>query len=225
MNLLSALLEVVAPTRCAGCDLPGELLCQKCRRDLPVIERRYACPVCGAPFGHLTCTECWQNEFAFVEARAVALLEPPLSRCVTLYKDGGEMRLAGVLSEMILATSNEWLGWAEAIVSVPATPEAVRRRGFDHARTLGEHVARGAELSQLPLLMSTGARDQRKLDRGARMANTLSGFAFSAVAEVPRYVLLIDDVLTTGATLDAASHVLLQAGVSEVRACVVARVW
>ena len=185
MNLLYALLEVVAPTRFAGCDLPGELLCPRCRADLAVIERKYACPICGAPFGHFTCTECWQTDFAFVEARAVALLEPPLSRCVTLYKDGGERRLAAVLSELMLATSGEWFGWAEAVVPVPATPEAVRRRGFDHAYLLGEQVARGAHLPCCSLLISTGAKDQRKLDRGARLANTRSGFALSAVTEVP----------------------------------------
>ncbi|MBQ1559106.1 MAG: hypothetical protein IIZ69_13600, partial [Pseudomonas sp.] len=50
--------ELLWPTRCVVCDLPGELLCERCRSRLPWIEQRFACPVCGAPFGELTCTEC-----------------------------------------------------------------------------------------------------------------------------------------------------------------------
>ena len=52
------LAEALWPTRCVGCDQPGTLLCDRCRAELPWIEQRLACPVCGAPFGFLTCTEC-----------------------------------------------------------------------------------------------------------------------------------------------------------------------
>ena len=51
-----AALELLYPTRCVGCEMPGELLCDECRADLPWIEQRRACPVCGAAFGDVTCT-------------------------------------------------------------------------------------------------------------------------------------------------------------------------
>ncbi|MDD7364937.1 MAG: double zinc ribbon domain-containing protein, partial [Olsenella sp.] len=62
--LAEAALELLWPTRCAGCDQPGELLCEECRASLPWVDQRFACPVCGAPFGWLTCTECdgaWES--------------------------------------------------------------------------------------------------------------------------------------------------------------------
>lgn len=57
-RILERLAEVAWPTRCLGCDRPGELICDDCRRSLPWIEQRLACPVCGTPFGRLTCSGC-----------------------------------------------------------------------------------------------------------------------------------------------------------------------
>lgn len=56
--IVDALLELAWPTRCIGCDQPGELLCPSCRAQLPWIEQRLACPVCGTPYGWLTCSGC-----------------------------------------------------------------------------------------------------------------------------------------------------------------------
>ena len=50
--------ELLWPTRCVVCDQPGELLCARCRKSLVWIEQRHACPVCGAPFGRIACTQC-----------------------------------------------------------------------------------------------------------------------------------------------------------------------
>jgi len=58
VGLLEGLLELLCPTRCAGCDMPGQVLCGSCHAALPQIERASACVRCGAPFGHLVCTEC-----------------------------------------------------------------------------------------------------------------------------------------------------------------------
>ncbi|MDY0088628.1 MAG: double zinc ribbon domain-containing protein, partial [Coriobacteriia bacterium] len=97
----SALLELVLPTRCAGCDLPGQLLCERCRAELPLIEMAGACARCGAPYGHLVCTECWRAEPAFEAGVCAGSFEPPLSRCISIYKDAGERRLGGLLGDLL----------------------------------------------------------------------------------------------------------------------------
>jgi ComF family protein len=224
MRTLEHLAELLFPTRCAGCELPGEVLCDACRRALPRIEPAGACPRCGAPYGYLVCTECWTQEWAFEAAVALGEFEAPLARAVALHKDAGERRLAAVLGSLLAEqVSGVWPCWGDAVVYVPATPAALRRRGFDHGRAIASVLAEELALPLLDALRRGGARDQRALGRADRAVNA-SG-TFTAVGTVPRSVLLADDVLTTGATLDAAASTLLEAGAEAVRAAAVARAW
>ncbi|MBE0417901.1 MAG: ComF family protein [Coriobacteriia bacterium] len=220
-----SLLELLLPTRCAGCDLPGDLLCDECRAALPLIETRWACPRCGAPFGHLVCTECWRAEPAFAAGVCVGSLAPPLSRCVSLYKDAGERRLGTLLGDLLGAAVGAWGGWPQAVVPVPASDSALRTRGFDHTAAIALRVAESLEVPLLQALACAGARDQRALSRVERRANVEGAFVAACAAPLPPRLLLIDDVMTTGATLDAAAAVLLAAGAEVVRVGAVARAW
>ncbi|MGV8083168.1 MAG: ComF family protein [Coriobacteriia bacterium] len=224
MRFLEALAELAFPTRCAGCELPGALLCPDCRAKLPLIEHGFACPHCGAPWGSLVCTECWDREWAFEAALSLGEFEHPLARVVALHKDAGERRLAAVLGELLAEKiADTWPGWAEAVAYVPATREAVRRRGFDHGRAIASSVAAGLDLPLLSALSRSRALDQRELGRAERRANAEGTFA--AAGPLPGRVLLVDDVFTTGATLDAAAGALLAANAASVRVASVARAW
>lgn len=150
----------------------------------------------------------------------------------------------------------DWSQWADALTYVPASPEALRRRGFDHMERVAQIVAQRTGLPLVHALASRkGAHDQRKLGRGERLANRSGSFelatgmragppgetetiragnlealgASGSVAmgadEMPPRIVLIDDVFTTGATLSAATQVLLDGGVREVRAVTCCRVW
>ena len=122
----------------------------------------------------------------------------------------------------------DWSQWASALTYVPASPEAVRRRDFDHMERVATLVATrtGLPLAQL-LTSERKTRDQRELGRGERFANRSGSFslAVDAAGPIPRRIILIDDVFTTGATLSAASRVLLDGGAQEVRAVTCCRVW
>lgn len=224
-DLVEGLLESVFPTRCAGCDMPGELLCAPCRARLRRIDAGGACPRCGAPYGHIVCTECWETEYAFSQAVAVSSLERPLSRVVTLYKDGGERRLADLLGDMILDAVRPWAGWPQAVVPIPATRRAVRERGFDHVELLARRVAGGTGTPLVRALDAPRARDLRRLGREQRRVEVADAFSIAEGVKVPPRVLLLDDVFTTGATLDAAARTLLDAGAEAIRAAVVSRAW
>jgi predicted amidophosphoribosyltransferase len=223
--LWASLLEFLLPTRCAGCDLPGDLLCERCRTALPVIEAAWACPRCGAPFGHLVCTECWRAEPAFEAGVCVGSLEPPLSRCISLYKDAGERRLGALLGEMLAGAVGVWGAWPGGVVPVPPSAAALRTRGFDHTAAIAERVAASLGVPVVHALASAGARDQRTLGRTARQANVAGAFVATPDAVLPSRLVLVDDVMTTGATLDAAAAVLLAAGAEVVRVGAVARAW
>ena len=169
MRLLEGLAELLFPTRCAGCEMPGALLCDTCRDALPLIDRRGHCPRCGAPFGYLTCTECWNREWAFEAALALGEFEPPLARAVVLHKDAGERRLAAVLGGLLgNEVSDAWDGWADAVAFVPATRAALRRRGFDHGFAIANALADNQGIPLLRALHRAAALDQRTLGRAAR---------------------------------------------------------
>lgn len=220
---LAALADLAWPPRCAGCDLPGVLLCARCRAALPRIDPAAACPRCGAPDGTHGCAECGRTSFAFAGARCAGVLEWPLSRLVTVHKDAGELRLTPVLAALAAAAAGEWSEWAQAATFVPATPGAVGRRGFDHAALLAAAFGAAAGVPALDLLEARPRRDQRGLTRDARRENARAGLRTLPGTRPPARVLLIDDVLTTGATLDAAASALLAAGAREVRAVALAR--
>ncbi len=226
MGLMAGLAELVFPTRCAGCELPGAVLCDACRDALPRIDATGRCPRCGAPYGALTCTECWNREWAFSAALALGELEAPLARAVVLHKDAGERRLAAVLGALLAEqVALSWPGWAQAVTFVPATRAAFRRRGFDHGLAIGSELASALGVPLVSALTRGDARDQRSLGRTARAANAAGTFSPASGVELPDRVLITDDVLTTGATLDAAAAVLLDAGAAEVRVAAVARSW
>ncbi|MGB4594124.1 MAG: phosphoribosyltransferase family protein [Coriobacteriia bacterium] len=224
--LIAGLLDLIAPTRCAGCDLPGSTMCPACASAIVRADADTSCTRCGAigaGSGGARCVECEGREFGFEAALAVGPFEPPLSRAITLYKDSGERRYSGFLGAILADTCSRWSGWPDVVVPVPPTRAARSRRGFDHTLPLARAVGDALAVPVERRLCVSGRRDQRALGRDARFAN-MAG-AFSVVGEVglPTRVLLVDDVMTTGATLDAASRALLAAGASHVRVIVLAR--
>ena len=224
MGLIEGLIELIAPTRCAGCELPGTVFCSTCIAAVRLYDRSGACPACGAPFGLLVCTECWNVSFAFSRALALGELSGPLARAVVLHKDAGERRLGAVFGEMLgVEVARRWAGWADAVCWVPATQKALIRRGFDHAEGIAGPIARTLDVELSALLSRREVSDQRTLGRDARIVNAKDSFAALGVS--PSRVVLVDDVMTTGSTLDAAASVLLSSGCSEVRVAVVARAW
>jgi predicted amidophosphoribosyltransferase len=142
MQLLDAILELAFPTRCAGCELPGDVICPTCRDNLPRVDPATSCPRCGAPYGTLVCTECWDTQWAFEGTISFGELEAPLARMVVLHKDAGERRLGPLLGTLLAERiAREWPSWADAVTYVPATREALQRRGFDHGRAIATALA------------------------------------------------------------------------------------
>lgn len=147
----------------------------------------------------------------------------------------GERRLAPYLAELLYDTAlhaqvaapdryGGVLSGADAVVFVPATAAAFRRRGFDHMEAIARPFC---ELSGVPLLdalVKYGHGDQRELGREERRERARG--MYETVEDVRgRRLLLIDDVITTGATMAAASAELKRAGAAAVDGLAIARVW
>lgn len=230
-----ALSEVLWPTRCVLCDLPGTLLCDACKTKLSFIDFWHRCPRCGAPQGYIQCTEC--NP---VILRQFGLKQPPFSTCVSAlhfnestarivrcFKDQNEQRLGEVLASYMQDTLlPSWLSpHPPPITYVPSTKKALRARGFDQGELLAHHLAKRIDTTVISLFVRPSSKDQRTLSRQGRIVNMGNRFTLLAHAEIPPRVLLIDDVYTTGSTLYAASQTLKAHGCKEVLCATFARVW
>ena len=229
--------EMAWPTRCAVCEQPGQLLCDRCRRSLGYVDLLRACPRCGAPYGRVQCSEC--NGFTLAhrglasypldgQASAVAF-DDAASRVVRTWKDAGERELAQVMGELMAAcVPPPWVRQHPVVAPIPASARALRSRGFDHGRDLSLALAEQLGLPCQDLFDRPQAKDQRKLTGLQRTQNMQGGFRLrtrGACGPLPETVLLADDVCTTGATLFSAAETLRNAGVGCIYAVTFARVW
>ncbi len=229
-----AALETLWPTRCAVCDAPGELLCDKCRANLPYIDWWRACPKCGAPFGRVQCSECnpvmlrasGRTSFPFEGAASALVYDTAARRIVSAYKDKGERRLAHAMAEiMVPYAAPAWCDAAEAVTFVPSSAAAHRSRGFDHAELLAREVACALNLPCTSVFQRPKSRDQRKLSRSKRLANLEGRISVLPGATPPKSVIVVDDVCTTGATLSGAACALRTANADHVWCLTFARTW
>ena len=227
-TLRDAFAELVAPTRCGGCDAQGELFCARCRAELAAsYDQQLACPRCAAPHGALVCTECAQADFAFTRALVLGVLDGALSHAIVIMKDSAEERLAREFGLLLAErVAQHWPHWADAVAFVPVTDAARRRRGFDQAELIAYAVAAALQIPVGHFLLRPRSIDLRSLNRKQRAGATAASFQpgpdVDHAASYP-HLLLIDDVLTTGATADACAHLLREAGAAEVRVACLAR--
>ncbi len=228
-----AVAETLWPTRCAVCDRPGELICSQCRMQLRYIDWWRACPRCGAPMGRLQCCECnsvmmqalEREEPAFDAMASVVEYDEAASHIVRTWKDAGERRLGPEMARMMArALPAAWLAGTPVATPVPATKAALRRRGFDHTADLTREVARLLGIPCAAVLARPATHDQRALGRRGRATNLANSFHVEEGMRVAPYVLLVDDVCTTGATVNAAADALRAGGAQCVRCLTFARV-
>lgn len=235
-ELADGMLELAWPTRCVVCDMPGALVCDSCAEELPFIDHALACPACGAPYGRDACTECWTGqgriERSFDHAACALEFDEASSRLVTCYKDQGERRIAQLLSRLLATCVSDWESAVcespELVTYIPATQAALRKRGFDHMQPVACDTARLLEAECIGVLGKSEGADQRELGREDRLANMREALYVPAdlvCAVEGKDLLLLDDVFTTGATLDAAALALRQAGAARVDVATVLRVW
>lgn len=208
------MLDLVLPRRCAGCGRAGEEICRACLRGL-IRLRGPTCGRCGAPTAWPVkrCAECSGRKLAFAEARAAVLYEGPARRIVLAWKEGGLRNLAALAADLVVHELDA--PTVEALAFVPSDPDRGLRRGRHPAEELAAALGRRWELPVLDLLERTRASPrQRGLTLPERRRNVRR--AFTAAAEAPKRLALVDDVYTTGATANACASAARAAGAGSV---------
>jgi len=213
------LLDVALPPACSGCGEEGSALCRRCGLAL---ERRLELPP-GVPIGLPAAMPMplaqleWCAPFAGAVRAALHHL-----------KYSGERRLSAPLGAAMAARWRAAGAGGDLLVPVPVHAERARQRGYDQAALLAADAAAGLRLPWRPVLVRTRhTRPQFELGRRARQSNVAGAFALTGPAQAAlvrgSWVILIDDVATTGSTLVACAEALLDTGAVAVSALTVAR--
>jgi ComF family protein len=218
--------RILLAPRCLVCGqagAEGQDLCAACAIALP--WNRSACPRCALPTPHGdSCGECLQSPPPVATTLAAFVYGFPLDRLVPRFKFHQDLAAGRLLAELMaqgLATAAR----PDAIIPVPLHATRLRARGYDQALELARPIGRMLEVPVLAdaLLRRRATAPQSELDAVARRRNLRGAFAVHAGTMVPAHVALVDDVMTTGATLHAAAKALLRTGVKRVDAWVCAR--
>ena len=215
------MLELLLPQRCLVCSLPGGQVCSPCRSALRRIVPPF-CERCGSPTAWPVrrCAECTGRRLAFVRARAALEYDEPLRCIVAAWKERGLRRLARWAAELLAETVER--PEATCLTYVPPDPDRRLQRGHHAAERLAAELSQAWDLPlERCLLRASGSQRQRGLSRAERQRNV--GGAFHAKCDVPRKIVLVDDVYTTGATAAGASSALRKAGAREVEVVTFAR--
>ena len=214
----SAAMDLAFPATCAGCGREGEPLCAGCR---PSLDARLELPG-GVPIGLPA-----DIPDPLLQVEWCAPFAGPVRDALHQLKYAGERRLANPLGD---AVARRWARvgqGATMVVPVPVHADRERQRGYDQAAliadvaalTLGLPVARALERARATIAQFELGRDERSTNvSGAFRVRREAGASVAG-----RWVLLVDDVFTTGATLGACGDALMSAGASAVSAITVAR--
>ena len=220
MHLLDSLLQLIAPHSCLGCSSEGALLCSGCMDRL--VDSQPECYFCRQPMpSSLTCTSCYAR--AGLRQVVVGTLYDGVAELLVkrLKFSGAQAAVSPMvryLSSLVRPTDQI------VVVPVPTATTRVRRRGYDQAVLLARSFARKQGCAYLSCLQRRGQTHQVGADRRQRLAQLQGAFAVLRPPSIQgKSILLIDDVLTTGATFEAAAQVLLAAGAAQVSGLAFAR--
>jgi ComF family protein len=227
-TVASVLLSLVAPPLCVACrepDISGAGLCPHCRAHLvPLPTPR--CDRCGAPVsatavGSPDCSECRRRSLAFDTAWAPFAYTGIARQAVAALKSRAALAVTRLMAAEIASRTPPAI-FSGALVPVPAHPRRRRRHGFNQAATIARSLGAATGLPVSDRLRRRSTPPQVGLERAARLANARGSVSARPGHAGGRFVL-VDDVYTTGSTLDACAAALREAGAHEVNAVTFAR--
>lgn len=240
---LDWLVDWLYPPRCRACagriyGRDAESFCVSCWKNIQLVEHPL-CKVCGRPFPDASgddhsCGVCLEQAPRFVAARAWACYpreesaEHPLRRVVHRFKYGRRVSLGKPLGRLLAYGCKEFLAsiQADLIVPVPLHGKRLRWRGFNQSVLLARQISRayGIRLDPFVLRRSKETPPQTQLSEEERRKNIRGAFTLNAEKSVKdKAILLVDDIYTSGATVNECSRTLMRGGAKEVYVLTLAR--
>lgn len=227
-DIVSGVLDLLYPPFCLICEKPGNaILCAECIEKIDLIGKTY-CHTCGTPYEGYECKECRDRTYAFEFARAAGVFDGPLREAIHKLKYGGYIMIADPLAEIMVRClpDTTLIGKVDLVVPIPIHRSRIPERGFNQAEELARRFCNrvGLPIATDVLIKKKKTRHQVNLSMDERGINLQGAFAVKNAAKLAgKRVLLIDDVFTTGATLNEAATTLRESGAKQVYAYTLAR--
>ena len=214
------------PRRCVECGTAGDFLCPECRQQLPRLLPPF-CRRCGKPetSGDF-CPSCWGTHTAIDGIRSPFHYDGVIRRAVLELKYHNLRAISACLAELLAAYIQSTPVPGEVIVPVPLHPRRIRKRGYNQSGLLSHELGK---LTALPVVEDCLARSKDSLPQArtttadARRINVTDAFACRDRKFDGKHVILVDDVCTSGATLEACAVALKSGGAASVWGLTLAR--
>lgn len=217
--MIDTLLSYIAPHLCCGCAKIGTLLCDDCKYDI-INEPYVLCVLCGKVANSRgVCNNC---NVPFTRAWCVGERSGVLQRIIGLFKFQNTYAAAVPLSQLLSDTIGQ-LPPDTIVVPIPTVASHIRERGYDHAHLIAKGFARRRRLKLQAVIIRKGTARQRGASRSQRLAQAKVAFEVRGDISSKATYLLIDDVMTTGATITYAAEALRRAGATAIWVGIIAR--
>ena len=219
--MLDQLLKIVAPHYCYGCHKAGSTLCSNCKYNI-ISEPFSGCIVCQKPAGERgVCGACNPS---FERAWCVSERTDVVQAVLNGYKFERQRSSYKVLSALLDDHVSDFSHVPVVVVPIPTVARHLRIRGYDHTMLIARRFARLRKaLLDTHLVTRKTSATQLGANRKKRIAQAKEAFQIRGVVSETSVYLLIDDITTTGSTLEYAARALKEAGASRVWVAVIAR--
>ncbi|MBI3913825.1 MAG: ComF family protein [Chloroflexi bacterium] len=221
--LYRAILDLLFPPRCVTCGRLGVWFCDACQTSIQKIGAPI-CPRCGRPLTHSPCPYCQREPLHIDGTRALAFFEDKMREAIHAFKYNRRVELAPIFAAQMDNYLRAQQIPFDVLMPVPLHPAREKARGYNQSLLLARELQarRAVALWDRDLMRVRATQPQVELDAAERRDNVRDAFAASARVR-GRQILLIDDVCTTGATMDACSVALKQQGAQSVWGLALAR--
>ena len=225
-ELFGTFLDFLLPHDCLICgqEVSGQQICNNCQDYLPVVKPPF-CQTCGRPVREeILCSWCLDVNY-ISRGRSWLTLVPPADRLVHHFKYRNKRQLAGLFGRalsLIIRADHE-LDKSDLIVPVPLHWWRRMQRGYNQALLIARAISSecGIEIADA-LRRKRSTRTQTRLATEQRRRNVENAFTLKRSVVKNKKILLVDDVMTTGATINECARVLIEAGAESVCSCVAA---
>jgi len=227
-DIYSGIMDLIYPPHCVTCGDAGDgYFCPKCAEKVTLIIPP-VCRKCGTPCESYTCEQCRDREYAFECARSAGVFDGVLRDAIHALKYRNLVVVADPLAEILVKAfpGTGFAGTVDVVVPIPIHHSRMVDRGFNQSEELACRFARRIPLPVEPSVLRKCRKTKHQVDLpiDLRATNVQGSFVVRHPEKIRgKRVLLIDDVFTTGSTLDEAARVLLAAGASAVRAYTLAK--
>jgi len=221
---LKQTIDLIFPPRCAGCDVTGVVWCEECNNRITAPKGR-SCTACGFPLEKgIVCSICegWPNR---IHVRPFAYYKKPLSSAILKLNYLSDKGLPNTIAYCLVSFYNRTLCMADCLIPVHLADVRLRQRGYNQVTLIATSFAKELKLPLFTKALERVRETQSQvgLDRQERHLNVEGAFRADSHIVQGQSIVLIDDLLTSGATLKNCAIALLNAGAAQVFCLTVGR--